>query len=72
MSPFDRIRRELRKFFGAVGGGLLFFVVLTPLALLLRLAGRDRLQLRPRAGVSSYWLIRPARGGRQTAMTRQY
>lgn len=34
-----------------------FFLVVTPLGLLSRLAGRDRLRLRRLAGKSSYWLL---------------
>jgi hypothetical protein len=35
---------------------VLFFTVLTPIGLVLRLAGRDRLRLRPRPDAASYWL----------------
>jgi hypothetical protein len=38
----------------------LFFLVLTPLGLLLRLAGRDSLRLRPAPGPDGYWLPKPA------------
>lgn len=40
---------------------LCFFFVLTPIALLLRLLGRDLLHLRPQKGTPSYW--KPARPG---------
>jgi hypothetical protein len=35
---------------------VLFFAVLTPIGLVLRRAGRDRLRLRPQPGAASYWL----------------
>jgi len=51
--------------------GVVFFCVLTPLAIVMRLAGGDPLRLRRDRAAPSYWIARPARGGRQTAMTRQ-
>lgn len=38
---------------------LFFFLILTPVGLMLRLAGKDALQLRPRRGATTYW--QPAR-----------
>lgn len=34
---------------------LSFYVILTPIALVIRLLGKDRLQLKPDAGRASYW-----------------
>jgi hypothetical protein len=52
---------------------ILFFAVLTPAGLVLRLAGRDRLRRHPDRAAASYWI---ARGGapdeRRSAMTSQY
>jgi hypothetical protein len=39
--------------------GFLFFGVFTPVALLLRLRGRDALGLRPPPAVDSYWTPKP-------------
>ena len=72
MNSFDRARGGLRRSLGAIGGAVLFFAVVTPIGLLLRLLGRDPLRLRRNEALASYWLARPARGGRQTAMTRQF
>ena len=72
MNSFDRAWRGLQRSLGTIGGAILFFAVLTPVALLLRVTGRDLLRLRRTDGVASYWLTRPARGGRQTSMTRQF
>jgi hypothetical protein len=47
---------------------LLFFVVVTPLAVILRVAGRDRLQLRRQPEKASYWVIRQSSGVRPNAM----
>jgi hypothetical protein len=57
---------------GSLGPGLLFFCVLTPLGLVMRLTGRDPLRLRLDRGMPSYWIARDAARGRQTSMTRQY
>jgi hypothetical protein len=35
---------------------------MTPLGLLMRIAGRDPLRLRRRSSASSYWLPQPERG----------
>jgi hypothetical protein len=59
--------------FGLVGRfavGVLFFCVLTPIALVLRLAGRDPLRLRLDHRAPSYWIERTR--GRETAMKKQF
>jgi hypothetical protein len=58
--------------FGALAMGVLFFAVLTPLGLLLRLAGRDLLRLRFDRRAPSYWIARASAGGRRTSMKRQF
>lgn len=50
---------------------MLFFGLLTPIAVVTRFAGRDRLRLRRNHWQGSYWVIRTAPDGRQAAMTRQ-
>lgn len=39
--------------------GLLFYLVVTPVALLLRMRGKDLLRLRPGAQGETYWIARP-------------
>jgi hypothetical protein len=51
--------------------GVLFFVVLTPIAAVLRFMGRDLLRLRSAPAAPSYWLARAAPGGRRIPMTKQ-
>jgi hypothetical protein len=61
--------------FGVVGRlaiGVLFFCVLTPLGLALRLARRDLLRLRFDRQAPSYWIERATAGGRQTSMKKQF
>ena len=46
---------QMGRIMGAVVLTLLFFLVLTPLALVLRLMKRDPLGLKPEPGLASYW-----------------
>lgn len=63
----------LSKLFGRVVMAMLFFAVLTPVGLVMRMAGRDPLRRRLDREASSYWLVRDAaRNERQTSMTRQF
>jgi hypothetical protein len=50
---------------------LLFFGMVTPIGIVMRLAGRDRLRLRRDPGRVSYWVMCPSPDKRQAAMTRQ-
>jgi hypothetical protein len=43
------------QFLGRCVLALFFFLILTPLGIILRLAGKDPLQLRPHKKVASYW-----------------
>lgn len=53
-------------------GALLFFVVVTPVGLLMRLAGKDTLRQRgPRQG-ESYWIVREPPGPSGESMREQF
>jgi hypothetical protein len=52
--------------------GILFFGLLTPLAVLMRLRGRDVLQRRFDAARESYWIKRIPPGPDGTSFPRQY
>jgi len=52
--------------------GLLFFVVITPMALALRLLGKDPLRLRYDPVASSYWLHRKPPGPAPETMSNQF
>jgi hypothetical protein len=69
-----RRRASLRRagLIGDFAVAILFFCVLTPLALALRFCGRNRLELRLDPATPSYWIARDPARGRQTAMTKQY
>jgi hypothetical protein len=49
---------------------LVFFLVVTPLSLVLRLFGFDPLALRPPKSSSTFWNPRTARQGRTTRFTK--
>jgi hypothetical protein len=51
---------------------VLFFGLLTPVAIITRWAGRDLLRLRIDPSTSSYWIRRASSGDRQTLMTSQF
>ena len=52
--------------------GLMFFVVVTPLGWLMRLAGKDSLKLRRDPEARSYWIPRTPAGPLSASMTRQF
>jgi hypothetical protein len=43
--------------------GLVYFAIITPIGLVMRLAGRDALARRFDRGASSYWIARDSAGG---------
>jgi hypothetical protein len=51
--------------------GVIFFLLLTPIALLTRLFGRDELLLKPRSS-SSYWLDRDNSAAHSSSYKNQY
>jgi hypothetical protein len=52
--------------------GILFFLIVTPLALLQRLFGKDALRLKRDASVSSYWVVRTPPGPGPGSMRDQF
>jgi len=52
--------------------GLLFFLVITPIGLVMRLAGRRQLRLAAEPKRASYWIERRPRGPEQGTMSRQF
>jgi hypothetical protein len=53
-------------------GALLFYGVITPVALLTRSLGRDALRLKPLPPERSYWLEREPAGPTPASMTRPF
>lgn len=52
--------------------GLLFFIVVAPMALLFRLLGKDPLRLRVDAAAGSYWIERRPAGPSPETMSNQF
>jgi hypothetical protein len=50
----------------------LFFLVITPLGLIMRITGRDSLRLKADAEAGSYWTPRPGRGSDSDRAFRQF
>ncbi|MBF0137834.1 MAG: SxtJ family membrane protein [Magnetococcus sp. DMHC-1] len=52
--------------------GILFFVVITPISLAMRLAGKDGLRLRIDRNVPSYWIVRTPPGPEPESCRHQF
>ena len=52
--------------------GLLFFFVITPMALLMRALGKDFMRTRRETGATSYWIVRDPPGPAPDTMKRQF
>jgi hypothetical protein len=76
LRPLNRAWHALGLLLGKVVNpivlGVIFFVILTPLALLMRLAGRDELRLRAPRGKQSLWIERDPPGPAPDSFRRQY
>jgi hypothetical protein len=66
-----RLALLLSRIMNPLVTGLLFFVVITPIALFLRMLGKDSLRLKTSHG-SSYWIIRNPPGPEPDTMTHQF
>lgn len=52
--------------------GILFYAVVTPIGLLMRLTGKDQLNLKRDLSAKSYWIIRRPPGPPPDSMTNQF
>lgn len=52
--------------------GAIFFLCVTPVALIMRLLGKDVLGLRRRRDLSTYWIVRQTPGSAPDTMKRQF
>jgi hypothetical protein len=52
--------------------GLIFFVAVTPTAIIMRLADKDLLHKKRNSLVSSYWIMRDHNVDSQTSMRNQF
>jgi|GEM_PF-921511 len=70
--PASGLGQALAAFATAIAMALLFYGVMTPVAVLLRALGRDPLSLRFNAGATSYWVRRDRDGKRPSSMNSQF
>ena len=75
LAPFNRAWFHLGQLLGKIVSpivlGIIFYGLLTPVALIARAFGRDELKLRPRA-VSSYWVERNPPGPASDSFKNQF
>mgnify|MGYP001279705763 CR=1 FL=1 len=62
----------LSKLVSPIAFGVLFYGVLVPIGVLMRLAGKDPLRLKYDAGAASYWIPRKPPGPPPDSMTNQF
>ncbi len=76
LTPLNRLWHLLGLGLGKVVNplvlGFLFFVTITPLALIMRMMGKDPLRLRFDPGAESYWIERTPSGPEPETMNRQF
>ena len=75
LNSLNRAWYQLGLFLGRVVSpivlGILFFLLITPVALVIRIAGRDALRLR-RKNVDSYWIDRSPPGPKADSFRDQF
>jgi hypothetical protein len=68
---WSRIGMLLHKVVNPLVTGLLFYLVFTPVGILLRMFGKDVLKLEKHAG-DTYWIVRTPASSDPGSMTRQF
>lgn len=75
LTPFNKAWYQLGLLLGRVVSpivlGILFFIVITPVAIAMRLAGRDALKLR-KQNVDSHWIDRKPPGPEPESFKEQF
>jgi hypothetical protein len=69
---WTRLGILLGKIVGPIAAGVLFFGVVTPIGVLMRLLGKDLLRLRLEPESSSYWLRKDQETSSPGSMTNQF
>ena len=76
LAPLNRLWSRFGLLLGRVTNpiimGLVFFLLITPMALILRLRGNDPLRLRLALHAKSYWIERTPPGPTPASMTEQF
>ncbi|WP_394766407.1 SxtJ family membrane protein [uncultured Paludibaculum sp.] len=69
---WTRLGILLGKVVGPIAAGVLFFGVVTPVGVLMRLSGKDPLKLRFERETGSYWVARDPKGPTPESMANQF
>ena len=76
LHPFNRawlaLGRLLHRLVSPLLMGVIFFVVVSPIAWIMRLRGKDVLSLARRTDLSSYWITRESQAPASETMKRQF
>ena len=76
LGPFNRSWAKFGLLLGQVFNplrlGVVFFLVVTPIAIALRLSGKDLLDLKSKSNLESYWIDRNPAGIKFGSMTKQF
>ena len=76
LGPFNRAWMKFGLFLSRVVNplllGVVFFLIITPIAIVRRLLGEDSLRLKFEPGLESYWIDRNPPGPKSGSMTRQF
>ena len=76
LSPLNKLWTKfgllLHSFMSPIALGILFFAVVTPTGLLMRLLGKDPLRLRMDKAATSYWIARKPPGPTAESLKNQF
>ncbi len=67
-----KVGQLLHKIVNPLVMGLIFFVTLTPIALIMRARGKDPLRLKKQGGADSYWIERTPPGPAPDSLKKQF
>jgi hypothetical protein len=69
---WTKLGLALGRIVSPVAMGVLYFLVITPFGVAMRLAGKDPLRLKREAGARTYWIDRDPPGPPPESMTNQF
>jgi hypothetical protein len=76
LGPLNRLWTKFGLLLGAIVNpivlGIIFFCVLTPIAIAMRLAGKDPLRMKPAPDAHTYWINRTPPGPAPESMKQQF
>lgn len=76
LAPLNRLWARfgalLHRIVSPVALAILFFIVVTPIALLMRILGKDPLRMRLDPNAKSYWIVRDPPGPKSESLKDQF